>query len=224
MAFGAFRLAKPHPPAQKSAVKLPPRRHRRTRPTLSCLRCRQLKVRCDRKVPCDRCVWSQVASQCNYCAFPLQQPCGNGLTEVADHDQQKSAFVPATGQPEYETTTRRRPQRLHVSSTLIAKSTNFNENFEHATQIQNADGTQRKGLWTNPSSARRGRTHWLPMLHHVWTLQALKVPRADPSAVASLSSRSRIVLRSPGRASPRHGKCQPWSMQTSVTLPHLSFC
>lgn len=63
----SLRLANVSPPAAdldgsgKQAAKLT-----RDRAILSCMRCRRHKVRCDRKIPCSRCIKNKRESQCVY--------------------------------------------------------------------------------------------------------------------------------------------------------------
>lgn len=43
-----------------------PRKRPRPRPVVSCLRCRDKKLKCDRSSPCENCVKAQIADTCAY--------------------------------------------------------------------------------------------------------------------------------------------------------------
>lgn len=65
---------------------------RRHRATLSCERCRRLKVKCDRNLPCSQCQRSKVAESCRYCRYDMMSKPESGSgqqkqTRVRDDPQ-----------------------------------------------------------------------------------------------------------------------------------------
>ncbi|KAF2113517.1 hypothetical protein BDV96DRAFT_113214 [Lophiotrema nucula] len=64
---------------------------RRERATLSCTRCHRLKVKCDKKLPCDRCTRSDYDDTCNYTHKPEQSYRTKGSS---------LPFAPAEDEPE----------------------------------------------------------------------------------------------------------------------------
>ncbi|KAF2809441.1 uncharacterized protein BDZ99DRAFT_531755 [Mytilinidion resinicola] len=47
---------------------------KRPRPVVSCLRCREKKLKCDRITPCDNCVKAQCSNECTFKQFPTVKP------------------------------------------------------------------------------------------------------------------------------------------------------
>lgn len=69
---------------------------KRPRPVVSCLRCREKKLKCDRVVPCQNCVKSGCRSDCTYTQQPAEwhpRPKKVQLTDVNDHDQDQNHHI-----------------------------------------------------------------------------------------------------------------------------------
>ena len=63
---------------------------KRPRPVVSCLSCRRMKLKCDRRLPCERCIKAGRSSTCAYA--PGQEPSINGMNnEVFDQRQRTAA-------------------------------------------------------------------------------------------------------------------------------------
>ena len=73
-----------------------PQARKRPRPIVSCIRCREKKLKCDRVMPCQNCVKSGCREDCTYNQQPgaesQPQPKRVQLTE-GDHDQR---IIPVT--------------------------------------------------------------------------------------------------------------------------------
>jgi len=52
----------------------------RSRPVLSCLRCRHRKIKCDRRLPCKQCTLTSHERQCSYNARPKPDEAGGPTT------------------------------------------------------------------------------------------------------------------------------------------------
>ena len=59
---------------------------KRPRPVVSCLRCREKKLKCDRAAPCQNCVKAHCQNDCNYAQFPVPQPPPNRATSTGRRD------------------------------------------------------------------------------------------------------------------------------------------
>jgi hypothetical protein len=85
-----------------------PRKQRRQRAVLSCNDCRRRKLKCDRELPCNRCVKGNVADQCAY-ELETHSP-------SSEHSSQRPAKRQRQRQPtsrQYETTAVEAP-RSHL--------------------------------------------------------------------------------------------------------------
>lgn len=73
---------------------------KRPRPVVSCLRCREKKLKCDRLSPCQNCT-----------KLP------GGLTECTyNHDHTKTTTIPSKSRPSTNSPGERTPDRLTISS------------------------------------------------------------------------------------------------------------
>jgi hypothetical protein len=155
MSFHVFKTERlgpnPKPPAERG-------RRRRTK---SCTSCRQLKVSCDRKKPCSRCVWSRRATECTYCEFPHKptssQP-RNSPISTCQAEQSWPEFdvqrKPSQHNDSLEANTKALPERLPIPESVDICVP-----------------------WYTPKSALRGGTHWDSMLHQARVFHSSKLRR-----------------------------------------------
>lgn len=76
-----------------------PRIQRRQRAVLSCNDCRRRKLRCDRKLPCDRCIKGGIAEECAY-ETDNQTPPSDCLLERPSKRQRESVPCVAAARTE----------------------------------------------------------------------------------------------------------------------------
>lgn len=134
---------------------------RQPRPVLSCQRCRQQRVRCDRGTPCEKCISSQAEDECRY------------SNNVTSEEWRYAGISLSHRHAALETVASGKSGRFDgIPSSPSAESASASETLvSQQTRPEDGDAEDEPkplvGLWTDPSSARRGSTHWLPLLHHV---------------------------------------------------------
>lgn len=73
-----------------------PNPRKRPRPVVSCLRCRDKKLKCDRSSPCENCVKAQIADSCTYqrgLNMPSKESSSVSMTTVNDVEDLKSRLA-----------------------------------------------------------------------------------------------------------------------------------
>lgn len=149
MSFHVFKPEK----AQAALTKPQTVRWRRT---VSCMPCRQLKVKCDRNTPCGRCVSTRKHADCAYCEYPQKTTAiSHGEPQVINVEQSTRFIDDAP----------RRQERRGNEESDFARSTECSKNIPTSTPCSVKSGVP----WYTPKSALRGGTHWDGMLHQVST-------------------------------------------------------
>lgn len=69
-------------------VDAPQQSAKRPRPVVSCLNCRRKKLKCDRRLPCEKCVKSGKVANCAY--LPGQEPVVNDTADAIGNKRQRT--------------------------------------------------------------------------------------------------------------------------------------
>lgn len=163
MSFHVFKNEKVRLSAESSP---PTARKRRRRTVVTCMPCRLLKVSCDRKAPCSRCVWRGKVAQCTYCEFPRKT-----TPNEIDRSPGLIGLVEELGELENLPLPRcRADSTLPEYAKQGSKCCQTKEGIEHENYAKISNDTslaETAPPWYTPKSALRGATHWDGMLHQV---------------------------------------------------------
>ncbi len=100
---------------------------RRPQPIISCLTCKRMKLKCDRHLPCERCVKNGRASTCAFA--PGQKPSADSTNNANANKRQRTELISSTADPE-------------------AVSANFVDLQERVQQLERALRAERAPLFT----------------------------------------------------------------------------
>lgn len=150
----------------------------RQRKLLSCLPCRHLKVSCDRRQPCSRCVWRHRAGECVYRAFYRDK---FGYEDEGLWREEKHSFFISDAGLAYQ---------FHSADMGVNRNNQPAKTQVRLPEPENPQSSSRmsddgKCLYSRKDSrpvwsfTNRCRTHWEPLLQKV-PVQA--VPHTQPSA------------------------------------------
>lgn len=129
---------------------------KRNRQALSCLPCRQRKLKCTRQQPCETCVKRNDVASCVYSKPNLRTDPKAGVNQTKAHDRLR--------------------QLEEMVMQLVDASPPRNDVPTMRTPVSETDGTPRDGSFSTETSKYVGSTHWSAILENI---QELKVTLAN---------------------------------------------
>lgn len=171
---------------------------RRRRQILSCLPCRRLKVKCDRKLPCSHCVWSERATSCVYSlsSFPRKRSESRSTRASVCAESQVQSVSSDSGRSEKATIGASTCHSAYTPKPILlpkmcaqdigpALASSMHMNTSGSPSTLHKD--QLRGYFFNYTAWKskfRGPTHWISCIREACFLQefppfALRGIRAD---------------------------------------------
>ncbi|KAF2490806.1 hypothetical protein BU16DRAFT_135299 [Lophium mytilinum] len=135
-----------------------PTSRKRPRPVVSCLRCREKKLKCDRIAPCDNCVKAQCSNDCTFKQFPPVKPKPDA---VQANPQRPASSLPAGGSVSVDDLHQRVAKLEALISLRPASMQSTTESSPAATNItsQPSAASPRLDLGTLVVKGSRSRYH-----------------------------------------------------------------